>query len=797
MESQLYVPPWTILSGLGMLSRKEICNLVAAFEETTLLSVTTDKAADQLSKLRKRGDTEDTTAFARRLAAAADNLLSSDATDTALRVQLWYRLASALEVDTAIPFSTKSANRKCAAVSWKAAELAEPLAPSIEDIEGGSRIGRAWNRVRSVGKKGRTSDFSALVAASAEKIVAAMTALADADVLTTEQKAELEARIREHIGSLPPELQNAMRSAMSAGDGTALALLASGTSLLGVGVGVHLAGFSAYILAAQASAFIPLVSGPAVVSALFMVANPFFSIPVMVGGALFASHRFSGNQSSKLASETAIHLGLRGLAAGEGGLQAALKDFRALESADFNVLPASYRAACRSRHEAMGSFLAKHGRHAVPDSASGFESPQANLLDGLLSRGRGDLHETTAVGAMTAADMIYNVVSIDPTVMKAADFARTADISDIFQFGAFAERIAQMQERAGIGAESNLRGYVAEQIVAARLVENGHIVTLPELSNNPGFDVIVDGNRFQVKCLLDIDGLREHFEKYPDMPVYANGELAEAIIASGEEWASKVFYIDGFDRDIADLVMQASLDAGEALGDMNVPYFAMAASSARNLYMWWRGRIPLIDVPISIIVDNGIKGGLATVGGISGKLLGLAAFGPAGAFVLGGAVGVGALMGSGWTKEQVTRLLSAEWCTELDTRTERLRGALIREIGGKIAILEDRRRQTLETQNRHRFWLGGRFSDDILALREASHELETEIQVLQQPVRAARCFEFMAEMGVHPLNVQKEQTELLRTIATRPSTASASAKKALSLWGRMKPAWPQENTKNK
>jgi len=76
----------------------------------------------------------------------------------------------------------------------------------------------------------------------------------------------------------------------------------------------------------------------------------------------------------------------------------------------------------------------------------------------------------------------------------------------------------------------------------------------------------VDGVPFQVKCLQSLDGLREHFTKYPDLPVYANAELADAVVNSGAEWAKFVFYVDGFDREIADLIMTTSIEVGEALG---------------------------------------------------------------------------------------------------------------------------------------------------------------------------------------------------------------------------------------
>lgn len=412
-----------------------------------------------------------------------------------------------------------------------------------------------------------------------------------------------------------------MRNALASGDKAALALLATGTTAFSIGVGVNLAGFSAYILAAQASAFIPFMSGPAVVLTLFMLANPLLSVPAVLTIGYLANRHVNGGQAAKLAAIVAVQLALRGLSAERNGLAVTLNDFRHATNVDLGSLSAARRAETLSRSASIARMTGKRLLTAMGDLNSG---PQASdhrgvLLDGVLSKRRGDAAEVAAVTGLTAGDILYNAVSIDPMVLAAADFSRSEDIGDIFQFGAFAERIGSMTSAGAVGAGNNLRGYVSEQLVAARLTEVGHVVSFPETSNNAGFDLFVDGVPFQVKCMQSLDELREHFSKYPDMPVYANAELAEAAVNSGAVWTKLVFYVDGFDREIPDLIMTTSMEAGEALGDLNVPYFAMAVSSARNLHRVWRGRMPLSDLPFSVVMDASIKGGLSTVGALSGK----------------------------------------------------------------------------------------------------------------------------------------------------------------------------------
>ncbi|PWW02071.1 hypothetical protein DFR52_102738 [Hoeflea marina] len=785
----MYVPPWTILAGLGSLDRCDLCNLLASVEETTLLGISADKATDLLAHFKTRRPDTEATAFALRMKNAADKMVSSGVPDRTLRIRLWFRIMAALELDPVLPLSKRTANAHCAAVAYKAAAISGTK-PVDETSDGNppTRIQHLWSNIKSI-RGGQAVEFASLVVDQAELVSRAVAEAAETDVLSDEERIALGGRVLHYIEERTPELRDeAMRAALKSGDRAALALLLTGGTALGIGLGVNLAGFSAYILAAQASAFIPMAGGPAVVATLFMLANPWFSIPMLAGGVYFANRHVTGGQGARLASLVAVQLALRGLSADQGGLRVALSDFRSATHADFSALPDDFRDETLRKIRATG----KETGGTLPDAPGAYRADpsqgdrMSHLLDGILSRRTKDELEVAAVAAITAGDMLYTAVSIDPAVLNAADFSRSADIGDIFQFGAFADGIGAMGSTAAAGAGNNLRGYVAEQIVAARLVETGHVVTFPDTANNPGFDLLVDGHPFQVKCLLDINGLRAHFGEYPDMPVYANSELAEKVIGSGEIWAAKVFYIDGYDREIADFVMTTSLEAGEALGDFNIPYIAMAVSSARNLHRWWRGRIPLSDLPAAVVLDGSIKGGLAAAGGLAGKLLGLLVFGPAGALVLGGAGGVGALLGAGWTRDQATRLVSSGWHGDLELATDRFRVALIEAIRNKVDLLADKRAQTLATERPDCRWLAERFSDDIVSLCETMHELRVDVLTLRQPSKARACLEIMTKASVHPMPVEAELTGLLEMLKAEPSVIGAAGRRANKAWSALR-----------
>ena len=783
----MYIPPWTILAGLGTLTRQELCQLLPHFEDTNLSNIAADKFKDVAGKFDSSRVTQTEAAFKRRLIDSSERIIASSARDGALRARLWDHLQSSFEIEASLPLSTRVANTNSAELAHHAAlTLADQLKSEVE-TESFSFNAEAWKRLTSLFSK-QKPDFSAIVVAQAEIVARAVAEAAQNGTLADYDKIELVKRVREQIEELPPELRSkAMEQALKSGDTAIISLFASGTSLVGVGIAVKLAGFSAYIFAAQAAAIIPFVGGSTTVSMLFVLANPLFIGPVVLGGAYLAGRHVKGAHAKKFASNIAVQLALKGIAAGRAGLRTTLDDFKNLSSIDFDTFSAKRRVRNLTKlsniRERIGSTLPP-----TPWPPEGILSkPLKNdtssaLYQILFSKKGGNASEALIVGGLTAGDILYDAVAIDPLVLRAADFSRSADISDIFDFGIFADRVESMTAKAMAGAGNNLRGYVAEQIVATRLVEQGHVVTFPSTSNNPGFDLLVDGHPFQVKCLLGISGLREHFKKYPDMPVFANRELAESVADTGENWADKVFYVEGFDREITDFIMQAALDAGASLGDVDVPYFAVAVSTAKNLIGWWKGRIPLADLPFSVVLDGAVKGGLAAAGGFSGKVLGLLLFGPAGALIFGGIGGTAAILGSHWTRQQAIRLISGEWLQSLDDATNRLHRALTSEMQAKIELLMEKRSQIVDQGHEQGAWFVARVSDDVVALAEHIYELENEVAKQGQPDRARMCLQSMTEAGVHPWVVQQEISAVLNTLKQQPSLTEATSKQAMKAW---------------
>ncbi len=126
--------------------------------------------------------------------------------------------------------------------------------------------------------------------------------------------------------------------------------------------------------------------------------------------------------------------------------------------------------------------------------------------------------DAKVLSGMVLVDFLFDLSAIDSMVLDAADFSHKADLSSPFEFAQFAEKLSILPAGSLSGHEANLMGYTAERIVASRLTENGHIVSIPDSATQPGFDLVVDGKEFQVQCIKaeNFAILERHFEKYPD-----------------------------------------------------------------------------------------------------------------------------------------------------------------------------------------------------------------------------------------------------------------------------------------
>lgn len=338
---------------------------------------------------------------------------------------------------------------------------------------------------------------------------------------------------------------------------------------------------------------------------------------------------------------------------------------------------------------------------------------------------------------------------------------------------AFADYFARkIQERspAGIaGAISNVKGYVAEQVVAAELIAKGHQVEFPANSNEPGWDLLVDGEKLQVKCLGDLGGLEAHFGNYA-YPVLANSELADKIPF---QWADKVFFVEGCSNELIKQVTDSSMAAGADMFNPAVPVFALAVSAIRNLMNYNADKVSGTQAVEQVVLDGSARVGLAAAGGYLGTGIGLLVFGPAGALVWGSVLPVLAqaqasrFMGllDGFIQTQAYK----EWASDAHSAIDALVTCLDEAIKAKIQLLRDKYK-TLGAGQLSAY-VRCRFTDDARFLRESRSRL-TQLRpetcgTVEQ--RALDMIRWTAGSTIHPARYQAELAQLNETLKRRPA----------------------------
>ena len=655
-----------ILAGLGELDRTELAGMIALTENTKLLILLLELAEKTGSKLRLPVQRR---RLAAKILVATKEINDSDDETSSLRHRLWCRLREGVDLDVSLPLATRTARRESVELGYKVSKKLSSMYGALPEDTPWSNRALDWMR-RKVPffATQENLEFGKIVELESAKLLGS---LLKEDVLDEQTKSQLINEIQDKFENLPTDLKDEeLQKAISSGDWKIVGtILASGT-LGGIALAVEIAGFSAYILAAQASAIIPLIGGKTAVSLLAVLADPiFFVFAVLIGW--FTVSGIPSSIKSTMAARITIILALKGVMNRRNGCAVLLDDFRRINMGSLSTLRYLSPSQCQTMR-ARKKRVEELAGHDV-SSAPGIPPPpwdklpeerETEAIEKFLSsdqQRKRNRFDVLATGVLTVGDLLYTSWSIDPLVMQAADFSRAAEIDDVFEFSVFAERWKEMSAASAQGLENSLQGYTAEQLVLTRLIENGHAVELADASNTPGFDILVDGVAFQIKCgeQNSMSLLTEHFEKYEDIPVIANAELAAGV--AEQPWADQVFVVEGFDLETIRDMMSTALGAGAAMDDLPVPLYAVIVGVARNLQDLKDGRMGLSDLPGEIVIEAVIRSTLAGVGTKAGATVGMIFLGPAGGVILKYVGGVALLLGAPKVRQVIEEAVSRDW----------------------------------------------------------------------------------------------------------------------------------------
>ncbi|MBS7455719.1 hypothetical protein [Coralloluteibacterium stylophorae] len=777
MESQAdlaAIPPVLasghVVAGLGAAPRELLATCLALFDDSTLQRRISTLVQQWSTRKHEAAASADTAT----IAAVQDSVWrwqASPLSNDALRVVLWMYLRDAFGLPAATFASMRSAGTAADDIVARALHLLQPAPRAKLAQQLGLTKGRSM-----------PATLDALARRTMQEM---MSSLEAGDARSRQACDRFLADTRARLAELPPEDRARLMQAAGVDDLNDAALrsvLLTGGGLGVFSASVGLAGFSTYILAAQASALIPLVSGPALVSLVAVLSNPITVIAATVGMGWWAAHSVSHKVRGSIGVRVLSLLALNGLEGGAAGVRNMLGAFAAVGRL---TCVRSLRPEALAAYQADWARIAGSRRKPAKVDASVLKLMESRAGGaargdpfGQLLAGARELHDPLALSALTLGDILYNAYSLSPGVLEAADFSRVEDLEDPVAFAAFAHGIESMSPDARLGAFSSLKGYVAERVVAARLVEQGHVVEFPGTANEAGWDISVDGALFQIKDTTDLSGLQRHFERGYDYPVFANGELASELASrAGEalpEWADRVHFVEGYSNEIVEHLTRSSLEAGADMLHPDVPLFALLLSGVRNLQRMNRGEVTGSQAVQEFFLDGGTRAGLAVAGNYMGAGIGLVVFGPAGALVLGAVVPIVSQLQSGrvrgmldqWAQDASYRAWAAAACGALSELVSRA-GYLLRR---KIGLVRSRR--PLEAQAVVVQYLQWRVDDELCFLREAHCRLKSISDDTAEPIErvAQRVLVWLSTSTLHPSSCQREVTALGTMFRRRPST---------------------------
>ena len=618
------VRPMHIVCGLGGAERELIATWLALFDESSLgayLDRLYTSVKDRVSKLSDSEIEE----VADEVRDRQQQWVNSSLSDEHLRLALWMQLRSALQLAPKLSGSYCGSERLADDIS---ASVVNFLSPP-ENI-----IGTLGGWIDGITNRGKTEEdnpvnLHSVVEPVLRELLEAALAGENGEAGDGILKESVEQAILAMEG-LSLEEREQIKDSLGVDDISAAALtkiIAAGGGLTLFSSAVSMAGFSAYILAAQTSAFIPLISGPGLVSFVSVLSNPITVVAGAVGAGWWLKKSASQKIKAAVATRIVAMLAVQGMGSGQSGIRSAIAAFSSASTLpEHDSLPSELIASYREEWGLIETQESPVYEWSGQDWQA-FEKPLSEPAQS--DRGDIETHNTAAMDVMMVGDMLYHAAQISPHVMAAADFAYLAGVEGPISFALLANDMS-------FGAVVRLKGYVAEQVVAAKLQAAGYVVGLPESASEPGWDLLVDGQKVQVKFDSDLSGIREHFAVY-DYPIIANTELMDRI---PEEFVDRVHFIDGVSNELITDITEMSVAAGQSMTDADVASMAFAITAFRSAKGLYQGELTGAQAVEQVVMDGTVRVGLAVTGAWAGAGVGLLLFGPAGAWILGAGVPV-------------------------------------------------------------------------------------------------------------------------------------------------------------
>ena len=303
--------------------------------------------------------------------------------------------------------------------------------------------------------------------------------------------------------------------------------------------------------------------------------------------------------------------------------------------------------------EGLPKFLAFSKTVAInPDQAEHPSSEDDNLPGNIsASNGKGkdgsldvSTIAATADGVTPALEYSWTWAHVDQHLFQAAEqltHETCQHMSDLSRIIKEHEWSASALHGVSDGLVNKIKGHVAEFVVADHLVQAGHEVMIPPTSNQPGYDLIIDGDHpVNVKLVEDAGAaIRSHHLNYPDIPVIVP-QTAEHIpedalhfdpsqgldIESAHDVGTSAIVDDALSNPDVTEMTHDGLDVADGQVEFHIPWITMGFSSYREIKLLLDDHTDLLRASKNILSDVagvGVGGGVGMkIGAVVGSLAG-------------------------------------------------------------------------------------------------------------------------------------------------------------------------------
>lgn len=389
-------------------------------------------------------------------------------------------------------------------------------------------------------------------------------------------------------------------------------------------------------------------------------------------------------------------------------------------------------------------------------------------------RDRFAVPEPVEFGAQLGYESIQNLLKIDEHVYTAMGTLTGEQLDSIGNLSQALSSWESVKLSEGLpqGAVNKLMGHLAEPVVAQNLEVLGVQVEMPDLSNQEGYDLVLNEEYFvNVKTVADASSLSSHFDKYPEIPVIVpedmewipNGAISLDVKDSIEKLEKAIELGDEKIVLVAGHLSNAEMmEATETLGDavlgnvdtVGIPVVTIAHSVRREFRLLKNRKTDMKTAAKNVGLDMFGTGVGRSSGAAIGAFFGSALFPGIGTVVgaAGGAIGVGTVA------RKITNKIKCIPLRKAQKSYERARMKALPEIK---SLLEDARRHSVTAMQAET----DKLSDASTKLKDKIKEEQAD--VIRQRRDLYRISSNRAqELLESALKEIENKKECLRTIST-------------------------------